>query len=69
MHSSSTKSSGIFPHFPHYSQKTGTKKQYCNILAEPRSYMYTVNPYVNIIIAIKRRSGINPIPPTVKDRD
>ena len=26
-------------------------------------------PIIIIIIIIKRRSGINPIPPTVKDRD
>ena len=30
--------------------------------------MYTV-PIIIIIIIIKRRSGINPIPPTVIDRD
>ena len=27
------------------------------------------HPFWIIIIIIKRRSGINPIPPTVKDRD
>ena len=41
----------------------------CTLEAETKLTYIHVHIYIHIIIIIKRRSGINPIPPTVIDRD